>query len=176
MKGLLKGFRDFILRGNIVDLAVGVVVGVAFNDLVSQMTKDFIQPLINLAGGGGLKSGSFTVQGQHFLWSDFINAVIHFLIVAAVVYFFVVKPMNMVMVRMNRGVEPPPPAPPTDETKVLREIRDILMADQQARAALAGATSGATGPASGGSGAPAPRAGTDTPATPTTATPATGEG
>jgi large conductance mechanosensitive channel len=150
---LLKGFRDFILRGNIVDLAVGVVVGVAFNDLVTKMTGDFIQPLINLAGGGGIRSGQFHVRGQSFNWSDFVNALIHFLIVAAVVYFFVVRPMNMIMARMRRGEEKLPPAPPTDETKLLTEIRDLL-ARQTGQAAVPAGAPIAPEPRSGESGTP----------------------
>lgn len=187
---MLKGFRDFILRGNIVDLAVGVVIGVAFNQVVTQLTKDFIQPLINLAAGGGIKAGSFHLNGQTFNWSDFVNTVISFLITAAVVYFLVVQPMNMLLKRMHRNDIPPPEAPPTDETRVLREIRDILLADREARFATAGSVAGSTrsggsgastgdggsgGSAgsggsggsgrSGGSAAPGPRTGTDRPAT-----------
>jgi large conductance mechanosensitive channel len=147
---LLKGFRDFILRGNIVDLAVGVVIGVAFNDLVTRFTGDFIKPLVSLVGGDKAFAGSFNFRHQTFAWADFINAIINFVIVAAVIYFFVVKPMNAVMVRMKRGEETAPPSPPTDETVVLREIRDILKTSP-------GATAGA--------GAPEPRSGaSDSPA------------
>jgi len=144
---LLKGFRDFILRGNIVDLAVGVVIGVAFNDLVGRFTIDFIKPLISLVGGDKAFAGSFTFRHQTFQWADFINAIINFIIVAAVIYFFVVKPMNMVMARMKRGEETPPPAPPTDETVVLREIRDILKTNPRS-------ATGAPQPRSGSSDTP----------------------
>ena len=91
---MLKGFRDFIMRGNIVDLAVGVVIGVAFNDLVGALTKDFITPLINLIGGGGSFGGTFVVMGQTFRPGDFVGQVINFLLVAAALYFMVVLPMN----------------------------------------------------------------------------------
>lgn len=127
---MLKGFRDFILRGNIIDLAIAVVIGVAFNDLVTSLTKDFLQPLISLMGGGkGLLAGSFTVRGQHFLWADFVNAVINFLIIAAVLYFLIVVPINKLNELRRRGVPTTEtPAPPTDEAVLLGEIRDLLAA------------------------------------------------
>src|SRR5678810_646495 len=101
---MLKGFRDFILRGNIIDLAIAVVIGVAFNGLVSKFTDDFIKPLINLIGGGNALSGSFKVRNQVFQWSDFVNAVINFVIIAAVLYFLVVVPMNKLNELRRRGV------------------------------------------------------------------------
>src|ERR1044071_3784807 len=131
----LTDFRDFILRGNIVDLAVGGVIGVAFNALVSEFTKDMIHPLISRAGGGGVFSGSFKVHHQTFYWAAFVNAVVHFLIVAADVFYFVVKPMNVLLKRVHRNNIPPPESPPTEETRVLREIRDIMLADRGVREA-----------------------------------------
>jgi len=127
---MLKGFRDFILRGNIIELALAVVIGVAFNALVTSLTKDFIQPLIALIGGGkGVGAGSFTVRGVHFLWADFINAIINFVIIAAVLYFLVVVPMNKLNELRRRGVPTTEtPAPPTDEAVLLGEIRDLLAA------------------------------------------------
>ena len=107
---MLKGFRDFILRGNIIELAIAVVIGVAFNALITSLTKDFIQPLITLIGGGtGVGAGSFTVRGVKFFWADFINAIVAFVLVAAAIYFFVVTPMNMVMARRRSGQAPPDP-------------------------------------------------------------------
>jgi len=126
----ITDFRDFILRGNIVDLAVGVVIGVAFNGLVTRFTEDFIQPLIKLAGGGGVFSGSFKVASQRFLWADFVNAIISFVITAAVVFFFVVKPMNMLAARRAAGQEPEAEAVPTLDQQLLMEIRDSLRAQQ----------------------------------------------
>ena len=127
---MLKGFRDFILRGNIIELAIAVVIGVAFNALVTSFTKDFIQPLIALIGGGkGVGAGSFIVRGVHFLWADFINAIINFVIIAAVLYFLVVVPMNKLNELRRRGVPTTEtPAPPTDEAVLLGEIRDLLAA------------------------------------------------
>lgn len=126
---MLKGFRDFIMRGNIIDLAIGVVIGVAFNALVTKFSDDFIKPLVNLAGGGGKLSGTWHIRGVVFDWADFINAIINFLIIAAVLYFLVVVPMNKINERRRRGVETvESPAPPTDETVLLTEIRDVLVA------------------------------------------------
>jgi large conductance mechanosensitive channel len=89
-KGLLGEFRDFILRGNVVDLAVGIVIGAAFTSVVTAFVKDIITPLIPTGGNSTLS----TFHAGPFLIGDFINAVISFLIVAAVVFFFVVKPVN----------------------------------------------------------------------------------
>ena len=94
---MLKGFKDFLMRGNVVDLAVAVVIGTAFAALITQFTKSFIEPLIKLVGGGGVSGGAFKVNDVSFDWAAFVNAVILFLIVAAVVYFFVVVPMNRLL-------------------------------------------------------------------------------
>jgi large conductance mechanosensitive channel len=97
----MKGFRDFIMRGNLVDLAVAVVVGTAFSALVAALVKDLVTPLIAAVGGepdfGDLH---FTVNGSRFLYGDFINALLSFLIVAAVLYFLVVKPVSALMDRL----------------------------------------------------------------------------
>jgi large conductance mechanosensitive channel len=125
---VLKGFRDFIMRGNVVDLAVGIVIGAAFTALVGQFTNSFLKPLIAALGGGSsTKTGAiFRVQGQAFDWGAFINAVITFLLTAAVLYFLVVLPMNKLAERRKRGEEPPPEAP-SEEIKLLTEIRDALV-------------------------------------------------
>jgi large conductance mechanosensitive channel len=126
---MLKGFRDFILRGNIIDLAIAVVIGLAFNGLVTKFTEDFIKPLINVISGGNALSGSFKVRNQVFQWSDFVNTVINFVIIAAVLYFLVVVPMNKLNDLRRRGVPTTEtPAPPTDEAVLLGEIRDLLAA------------------------------------------------
>jgi large conductance mechanosensitive channel len=100
MPQLLKEFREFILRGNLVDLAVAVVIGTAFTALVTAFTKDIITPLIAAIGGqpdfGDL---DFTINGSRFAYGQFINALITFLIVSAVVFFFVVKPVNTLLAR-----------------------------------------------------------------------------
>jgi large conductance mechanosensitive channel len=89
-----KDFRDFILRGSVVDLAVGVVIGAAFNSVVQSFSKGVITPLIGIPGKISLGDVAFSINGSKFLIGDFINTLISFLITAAVVYFFVVRPMN----------------------------------------------------------------------------------
>lgn len=103
---MLKGFRDFILRGNVVDLAVAVIIGAAFTSIVSSLTTDLIAPLIAAFGGKpDLSALTFTVHGGVFKYGNFLNAVISFLIVAGVVYFFVVLPINALLLRL-RGPAP----------------------------------------------------------------------
>jgi len=125
---MIKGFKDFLLRGNIVDLAVAVVIGVAFTALVTAFTESFLKPLIGLIGGGGVEGGTFTLNGQVFDWAAFINALITFVLTAAVVYFAVVLPMKTIMERRKRGEEAGP-AEPT-QVELLVEIRDLLRAQQ----------------------------------------------
>ena len=100
MTGLIKEFRAFILRGNLVDLAVAVVIGAAFTALVNAFVADIVTPIIAAIGGepdfGNL---AFTINGSRFAYGDFINALITFLIIAAVIFFFVVKPVNVLMAR-----------------------------------------------------------------------------
>lgn len=127
---MLKGFKDFISRGNVVDLAVGVVIGAAFNGLVTQFTKSFLEPLIKVISGGKQLSGTFTVRDVIFDWAAFINAIIAFLITAATLYFLVVLPMNKLAERRARGEEPGPQAP-TEDIRLLTEIRDVLIARQR---------------------------------------------
>ena len=125
---MLKGFKDFIMRGNVVDLAVGIVIGAAFTTVVTAFTAAFLKPLIQLLSGGeGIKAGAFTVRGVPFDWASFINACITFLLTAAVLYFLVVFPLNKLAERRQRGEEPPPKAP-SEEVKLLTEIRDALVA------------------------------------------------
>lgn len=127
---MLKGFKDFLLRGNIVDLAVAVVIGTAFTMLVSAFTASFLDPLIALAGGGGPDGMSIEVDGQYFTIGAFITALITFAITAAVVYFLVVVPMKTVQERLARGQQEAPVAVPED-IQLLREIRDQLAAQQR---------------------------------------------
>jgi len=134
---MLKGFKDFLMRGNVVDLAVAVVIGTAFAALVTQFTKSFIEPLIKLIGGGGVTGGAFKVNDVPFDWAAFVNAVINFVIVAAVVYFFVVVPMNHLLSRLRRDKEPEPEAPAPD-VLLLTEIRDLLRAQGGAAGTTAG--------------------------------------
>ncbi len=131
---MLKGFRDFMLRGNVIELAVAVVIGTAFNSVVTSFTKSFIEPLIRLISGGKQVSGQILLSGTKgspdavtMDYGAFINAVLTFLITAAVVYFIFVYPMNKLAERRKRGEEPEPEAP-SDEVRLLTEIRDALVA------------------------------------------------
>ena len=110
---MMKGFRDFILRGNVVDLAVGVVVGAAFGAVVSALVKDLFTPLIAaIVKQPDFSSLFFTINGSKFMYGDFLNALISFLIVANAIYFFVVLPINKLTERFKK---PGPPAEPTTQ-------------------------------------------------------------
>ena len=105
----MTGFRKFILRGNVVDLAVAVIIGAAFAGVVKAFTEGFITPLIGVFGGiPDFSTWSFMVRGSSFPIGAFINALLSFLIIAAVVFFFVVKPMNALLERMRREPTPDP--------------------------------------------------------------------
>jgi len=107
---MLKGFRQFIFRGNVVDLAVAVVIGAAFGAVVTAFVKDLLTPLIAaVAGKPDFSALRLTLNKSELLYGDFINAIISFLLVAAAVYFFVVVPMNALMARLKRGEAPPDP-------------------------------------------------------------------
>jgi len=107
---MLKGFRQFILRGNVVDMAVGVVIGAAFATVVAAFTKDLLTPLIAaIAGKPDFSAIKLTVNGSIFAIGDFINAAISFLLVAAAVYFFVVTPVNALVSRMRKAEVPADP-------------------------------------------------------------------
>ena len=107
---MLKGFRQFLLRGNVIDLAVAVVIGGAFGALVSALVKDLLTPLIAaVVGKPDFSALAFEINGSKFLIGDFVNALVTFLLIAAAVYFFVVVPVNAFMARMRRGEAPPDP-------------------------------------------------------------------
>jgi large conductance mechanosensitive channel len=127
---MLKGFKDFLLRGNVVDLAVAVVIGAAFGTLVSSFVDSFLKPLIGLVGGGGEFGGEVVINQQHFTWGAFLSSLIGFILTAAVIYFVVVVPMKRLIERRATGAEPGPAAP--TDVELLAEIRDLL------RAGLAG--------------------------------------
>ena len=101
---MLKDFKAFILRGNVVDLAIAVVIGAAFGAVVTALVKDIITPLVAIPGKTNFQNLKFTIGGGEFLYGDFINSVIAFLSLAAAVFFFVVKPVNALMAR--RKTEP----------------------------------------------------------------------
>jgi large conductance mechanosensitive channel len=102
----MKDFKEFLLRGNLVDMAVGIVIGLAFAAVITAFVADLITPLIAAIGGKpNFATLSFTINHRHFLYGSFINALLTFLIIAAVIFFFVVKPVNALMRR--RRTEPP---------------------------------------------------------------------
>jgi len=107
---MLKGFKDFILRGNVVDLAVGIMIGAAFNGVVTALVKDFMTPLIAaIFKQPNFSELKFTLNGSVFMYGDFLNNLISFLILAATIYFFVVLPINRLTARMKKG-------PPSEAT------------------------------------------------------------
>ena len=102
----MRGFRTFLFRGNLIDLAVAVVIGVAFNAVVQALIKDIITPLIAAIGGKpNFASLSFTINKSHFLYGSFINAVLSFAIIAAVIYYLVVGPATRITAIANRNKE-----------------------------------------------------------------------
>ena len=106
----MKGFKQFLLRGNVVDLAVGVVIGAAFGAVITAFVKDLLTPFIAaLAGKPDFSAFTFEINGSKFLYGDFINAAISFVLVAAAVYFFVVLPMNKLVEWQNRSAKPADP-------------------------------------------------------------------
>jgi large conductance mechanosensitive channel len=118
---MVKGFKAFLLRGNVVDLAIAVVIGVAFGAVITAFVKDLITPLIaGLGGKPDFSTLSFTVNHSKFLYGDFFNALIAFVIIAAVIYFFVVVPYTALIERSRKE----PPADPTTKrcTECLSEI------------------------------------------------------
>ncbi len=107
---MLKGFKGFMMRGNVVDLAVAVVIGGAFGAVVASLVKDLLTPLIAaIVGKPDFSAIQFTVNGSKFLIGDFVNALVAFVLVAAAIYFFVVTPMNMMIARRRSGQAPPDP-------------------------------------------------------------------
>ncbi|HKT82106.1 MAG TPA: large conductance mechanosensitive channel protein MscL [Vicinamibacterales bacterium] len=106
----MKGFKEFLLRGNVLDLAVAVVIGGAFGAVVTALVKDLITPIIGaLIRQPDFSGIFFEVNGSKFLIGDFINAVVSFLLIATAVYVFIVLPMNAFLARQRRGEAPPDP-------------------------------------------------------------------
>jgi large conductance mechanosensitive channel len=121
---VLKEFRDFLVKGNLVELAVAIVMGIAFGLVIKSLVDNLITPIIGMIGGVDFSSEKFTINGSHFLYGQFINDVIYFVLVAAAVFFVIVKPVNMIMARIRKPEELAPDAP--TETALLIEIRDLL--------------------------------------------------
>lgn len=123
---MLKGFRDFILRGNVVELAVAVIIGAAFTSVVSALNKGVITQLIAAIGGvPDLTKETFQINGTDIFWGNLVTETFNFLIVAAIVYFVTVVPMNRAMARFNKPEEEAE-AILTKEQELLIEIRDLL--------------------------------------------------
>jgi large conductance mechanosensitive channel len=120
-----KEFREFITRGNVIDLAVAVIIGLAFTGIINAIVSGLITPLIGMIGGNDFSDLDFTINGSTFEYGEVINAVIQFLLIAAAVFFFIVKPINMLNERRRRGEEPEPEEL-SDEAALLTEIRDLL--------------------------------------------------
>ena len=131
---MLKGFKEFIMRGNVIELAVGVVIGAAFTAIVTAFSDNIINPLIASLGGADFSGlGFHIISGNDATFVDFgafITAAINFLLIAAVVYFLIVAPMNKLdeVQKRRKGVDPEEPAP--TETELLSEIRDLLATQQ----------------------------------------------
>lgn len=114
----MKGFKEFILRGNMVDLAIAVVIGAAFGAVIAALVKDLITPLIAaIAGKPDFSALTFTLNNSKFLYGDFINALLAFLVIAAVIYYLVVLPVNALMNRMK---------PQVPQAKTTRECPQCL--------------------------------------------------
>lgn len=123
---MLKDFKAFLVRGNVVDLAVAVVIGAAFGQVVTALVKGLITPLIGALGGmPDFSALTFTINNSKFMYGEFINALVSFVIIAAVVFFFVVKPVNVLLTRMAKGKEAEP-EPKDPHLQVLEDIRDAL--------------------------------------------------
>jgi large conductance mechanosensitive channel len=124
MSKILRDFRDFILQGNLITLAVAFVMGVAFAALVTAFVADIITPIIGaIFGKSDFSSETFTINGSHFLYGSFINAMITFVSIAAAVFFFIVKPYEIVQARRTRGEEE---AAPSDEERRHQELLAAL--------------------------------------------------
>jgi large conductance mechanosensitive channel len=122
---MLKGFRDFMMRGNVADLAVAVIIGGAFGQVVNSLVSDVLTPLIGALGG----TPDFSVwKLGPVAMGKFVNAVVNFLIVGAAVYFLIVLPMTKVQKLLRKQAEEAPPSPPepSEEVKLLREILETL--------------------------------------------------
>lgn len=104
---MIKGFRDFIMRGNVIDLAIAVVIGAAFGAVIASFVADLLTPLIAaIAGQPDFSNLTFTINGSKFMYGSFINAIISFLLVAAAIYFVVVVPLNKLRERKAKGEDP----------------------------------------------------------------------
>ena len=133
---MLKGFREFIMRGNVVDLAVAVVIGAAFKSVVDAVVADLVTPLIAaIFGKPNFEDLTFTINGSEFKYGDLINQIISFVLVAAAIYFFIVLPLNKLAERRARrlaaGQPEDEPEAKAEDIILLEQIRDLLANNQQ---------------------------------------------
>jgi large conductance mechanosensitive channel len=125
---VLKEFKAFLLRGNLLELAVAFVIGAAFVTVIKALVEDLIQPILAAIGGvPSFKDKTFHIGDGVFLWGDFVTALLTFVLTAAAVFVFVVKPAQIALARMRKKGDDPA-AEPSEETKLLTEIRDALVA------------------------------------------------
>jgi large conductance mechanosensitive channel len=123
---MFKELREFLLRGNVIDLAVAVILGAAFGAVVASFVEDLLTPVIAAIGGQPDFAGlTFTINESVFRYGEFINAVTSFVIIGAAVFFLVIKPVNTLMARRKAGLDPEPEAVP-ENVVLLGEIRDLL--------------------------------------------------
>jgi large conductance mechanosensitive channel len=126
---MLKGFKEFAMRGNAIDLAVAFVVGAAFSTLVAAFSESLILPIVGIFLGGGVDVGTLTIRDQVIDFTTLLNAVITFILTVAVIYFAFVLPLNKMRAKMFGPVEEEKAAL-TDEVALLTEIRDLLAREQ----------------------------------------------
>ncbi len=125
MKKLLRGFQQFVLRGNVVDLAVGIVIGAGFTAVINALVKDLLTPFIAaIIKEPNFSSLAFTLNGSQFMYGEFINALVSFIITAAFIYFFVIAPLNTLINRIHSGA----PAPDPTTKKCPECLSDIPLA------------------------------------------------
>ena len=131
-KGIVAEFKAFVLRGNVIDLAIAVVIGAAFNDLIKSFVADMVTPLVSIfSKKTNFADLAFHLRGAKFAYGAFFNSLLSFVILAAVIFFFVVKPINFMIERRRRALadgEEVAETAPSDEVVLLTEIRDLLRA------------------------------------------------
>ena len=124
-KGFFDEFKAFVLRGNVMDMAIGVIIGTAFASIVSALTEDFINPIINSIGGAEVKGQLAIWGGQYLNWGHFVTAIINFLIMALVL-FLMLKGVNKLVSGKKKKEDEPKAPVKSDETLLLEEIRDLI--------------------------------------------------